>query len=340
MSGNLQFLLSKSDNFSNSKAYNLYYYVRDALGNITSLLKVKTQNGSIGTTDTKTLVAAYKYDAYGQIISATRPSGVTDDIYQVNPIRYKDYYYDADTGWYNLGYRYYDPEIGRFINSDDPSLIAESPRSFSDKNLYAYCDNNPVMRADASGEIWHVAAGAGIGAAVSFTVNLASNLLEGKRGKAAFEGCGTAAIGGAVRGGVMAATGNVVAASYAGAAAESLVREMTSYNGKGVTKSGVKQSAKKIAADTAINGTMSIATGKLARTTSPKSFRINKGMYKPKKFRSAFNFKSKYNKRLIKSSLWGGYFSSIFGSGKRYYLKRSSWYSKWTGRSYYRYGYR
>jgi RHS repeat-associated protein len=164
--GNLQFLLSKSDNFSNSKAYNLYYYVRDALGNITSLLKVKTQNGSIGTTDTKTLVAEYKYDAYGQIISATRPSGVTDDIYQVNPICYKDYYYDADTGWYNLTTRYYDPVVGRFISADDVSLIAESTDEMGDKNLYAYCDNNPISRADKGGEIWNFVIGAAIGAGI------------------------------------------------------------------------------------------------------------------------------------------------------------------------------
>jgi RHS repeat-associated protein len=91
---------------------------------------------------------------------------VTDDIYQVNPIRYKDYYYDADTGWYNLTTRYYDPVVGRFISADDVSLIAESTDEMGDKNLYAYCDNNPISRADKGGEIWNFVIGAAIGAGI------------------------------------------------------------------------------------------------------------------------------------------------------------------------------
>ena len=157
--GEIQFLLSKANNFRNASAYNLYTYVRDGLGNITGLIRVKSQSGS-STVQDKTLVAEYTYDSYGQIISATRPSGVTDDIYQINPIRYKGYYFDADTGWYNLKTRYYDPVIARFINADDVSLIAESPEGFTDKNLYSYCDNNPISRSDDDGDFWHVVIGA------------------------------------------------------------------------------------------------------------------------------------------------------------------------------------
>ncbi len=102
----------------------------------------------------------------GKIESVTRPSGITDDIYQVNPIRYKGYYYDSDSGWYNLKTRYYDPVIARFINADDVSLIMSSPQAFTDKNLYAYCDNDPINRSDDNGEFWHIVVGAAIGAAI------------------------------------------------------------------------------------------------------------------------------------------------------------------------------
>ncbi len=170
--GEIQFLLSKADNFKNQEAYNLYCYVRDGLGNITGLIRVKSQSGS-STVQDKTLVAEYTYDSYGQIISATRPSGVTDDIYQINPIRYKGYYYDADTGWYNLKTRYYDPVIARFINADDVSLIAESPEDLTDKNLYSYCDNNPITRSDNDGDCWHILIGGVIGAAYEVVSQIA-----------------------------------------------------------------------------------------------------------------------------------------------------------------------
>ena len=59
-----------------------------------------------------TSVATYKYDAWGNVISATGTMA------SVNPFRYRGYYYDTETGFYYLQSRYYDPEIGRFINAD------------------------------------------------------------------------------------------------------------------------------------------------------------------------------------------------------------------------------
>ena len=60
----------------------------------------------------------------------------------------------AETGFYQLRSRYYDPEIGRFISADDPELLSELPYGLSDKNLFAYCDNNPVSRIDINGALW------------------------------------------------------------------------------------------------------------------------------------------------------------------------------------------
>jgi hypothetical protein len=56
--------------------------------------------------------------------------------------------------------------VGRFISADDVSLIAESTDEMGDKNLYAYCDNNPISRADKGGEIWNFVIGAAIGAGI------------------------------------------------------------------------------------------------------------------------------------------------------------------------------
>ena len=66
----------------------------------------------------------------------------------VNPFRYRGYYYDAETGWYYLNARYYDPNVGRFLS---PDTILGANGGLQGYNLFAYCNNNPVMFADPSG---------------------------------------------------------------------------------------------------------------------------------------------------------------------------------------------
>ena len=73
-----------------------------------------------------------------------------------NPFRYRGYYYDTETGFYYLNSRYYDPVTGRLISMDDASVVTASPTALTDKNLFAYCDNNPVMRVDNGGEFWDI----------------------------------------------------------------------------------------------------------------------------------------------------------------------------------------
>ena len=86
-----------------------------------------------------------------------------------NPIRYRGYYYDVETGLYYLQSRYYDPQTGRFINADDTDFIG-ADGSFASYNLFAYCNNNPVNYKDPSGN-WLIQAVCGIaGAAVFGTV--------------------------------------------------------------------------------------------------------------------------------------------------------------------------
>ena len=97
-----------------------------------------------------------------------------------NALKYRGYYYDAETGFYYVSSRYYDPVIGRFINADTTDVLMASPTSLTDKNLYAYCDNNPVMRVDSDGDWWHVAVGAAVGFAAQYASNVVDNLISGE----------------------------------------------------------------------------------------------------------------------------------------------------------------
>ena len=100
-------------------------------------------------------------------------------IANINPFRYRGYYYDEETGFYYLNSRYYDPVTGRFINMDDVSVVTASPTALTDKNLFAYCDNNPVMRTDNGGEFWIPALiGAIAGAVIRFASAVVSELAE------------------------------------------------------------------------------------------------------------------------------------------------------------------
>ena len=75
---------------------------------------------------------------------------VTSGVGYENPLRYRGYYYDWESGFYYVSSRYYDPEIGRFINADDTEYLG-SDGSVLSYNLFAYCMNNPVNRFDVDG---------------------------------------------------------------------------------------------------------------------------------------------------------------------------------------------
>ena len=72
----------------------------------------------------------------------------------MNPFRYRSYYYDSETSLYYLNSRYYDPELGRFINVDDISILSQAKEFINGLNLYTYCNNNPIMNTDESGNAW------------------------------------------------------------------------------------------------------------------------------------------------------------------------------------------
>ena len=113
----------------------LYYYDKNHRGDVVGILD------SSGNT-----VVKYRYDAYG---NCTSYNSTNDDLAQTNPIRYRSYYYDADTGLYYLNARYYNPQWRRFISPDNTAYL--NPESVNGLNLYAYCNNDPVNYADPSG---------------------------------------------------------------------------------------------------------------------------------------------------------------------------------------------
>ena len=86
----------------------------------------------------------------------TVTSGASNAIANANPVRYRGYYYDDDLDLYYLATRYYDPETCRFVTADDYAVLTATPMGLTDKNLYAYCDNNPVVRIDIGGAFWDI----------------------------------------------------------------------------------------------------------------------------------------------------------------------------------------
>lgn len=99
-------------------------------------------------------VVTYTYDAWGNLLEMKGEQAST--IGQLNAFRYHSYYYDKESGFYYLQSRYYDPNIGRFLNADDPIMLIpdNSLLSLDTGNLYQYCGNNPVNRQDKSGH-WY-----------------------------------------------------------------------------------------------------------------------------------------------------------------------------------------
>ena len=112
-----------------------YYYVTNLQGDVMGL--VDTSGNS---------VAAYTYDPYGKVLTAT------GTLAEKNPLRYRGYYYDSESGLYYVSSRYYDANTHRFVNADDTSYLGLGSSQLS-LNLFAYCVNNPVNRFDDAGNL-------------------------------------------------------------------------------------------------------------------------------------------------------------------------------------------
>ena len=111
-----------------------YYYITNQLGDIVALAD---EDGKI--------VCEYVYGDWGEILDITGDL----EIAEANPLRYRGYYYDNETGYYYLQSRYYDPNICRFINADILSLV--SIDTLLGINIFIYCQNDPINFIDPTG---------------------------------------------------------------------------------------------------------------------------------------------------------------------------------------------
>ena len=190
-SNGLEFIYDNSGVIGLKYGENTYFYRRDCQGNIIAILD------SAGA-----VVVEYKYDAWGN-----HEAEVASEDYvalaNLNPYRYRGYYFDEETGLYYLQTRYYDPEVGRFISRD--SIEYADPETICGLNLYAYCGNNPVMNVDPTGTfILSLIIAAVIGAAASALSSVVSQWLT--TGTVNWGQVGISALFGAV-GGLLSFTG-------------------------------------------------------------------------------------------------------------------------------------
>ena len=120
-----------------------YYYYRNGQGDIIGIID-----------GTGSIAAKYSYDAWGTPIAITDGagndvSGNASHIANVNPFRYRGYFYDTETGLYYLQSRYYDPQVGRFLNADG---YVSTGQDVLGHNMFVYCGNNPVNKYDPTGK--------------------------------------------------------------------------------------------------------------------------------------------------------------------------------------------
>ena len=114
-----------------------YYYAVNLQGDVVAILD-----------DTGFAVVSYTYDAWGNLLVTTGAQAETLGV--LNPLRYRGYVYDTETGLYYLQTRYYNPEWGRFINADG---YTSTGQGLLGNNMFAYCLNNPVLLYDPSGAV-------------------------------------------------------------------------------------------------------------------------------------------------------------------------------------------
>ncbi len=178
-----------------------YYYVRNGQKDIIGLI-----DGS------GNFVVNYTYDSWGKLLKV---DGNTELGYR-NPLRYRGYIADDETGLYYVGSRYYDPEIGRWISADDVEQLG-AEGELQSYNIFAYCLDNPVNRFDNNGN-WSLPNWAKIAIGVTaIAVGITAAVVTGGAAAAIpalIAGAKTAVIAGAISAGSSAAVSTVRSISH------------------------------------------------------------------------------------------------------------------------------
>ena len=228
-----------------------YFYLRDVFGNILGILDEK-----------KSLIVKYKYNAWGEITEIISDSDT--DIGELNPFKFKGYYYDRESSMYYCKSRYYVPEWCRWLNADNPKYLDFN--NVKSANLFAYCQNDPILGSDEEGKFWLCFfAAVLISGLVSAAIDAIISIANGE--EITVKSIVTSFIGGATGAALsfVPGLGNSPLSEFVVAAAESITGELFDYvtGAKELSFENALNSIKKIVSDTVVNGSISIISDEI-----------------------------------------------------------------------------
>ena len=275
-----------------------YFYKKNIFGDIVEI--VDSNN---------LLVAKYLYDAWGNCEITLNVNNIAN----INPFRYRGYYYDVETQLYWVSSRYYSPELCRWISPDSIEYL--EPESINGLNLYAYCGNDPINKYDPTGHfgIWALVAITVASMLIGGTAQLVSNAMAGKTGSELWRGVVGAAVGAGVNAlALCLAMPTGVASLFIAAGASAIAQ--TGVDTLETVIRGEEVDGWQTVADLGINFVTTLAGNYLGGKMIP----TNPGWFQPQKFLSVFT-KSYGQKILLQTSIGAGL------SGTVNFIRKNDW---------------